>query len=1039
MIHNKNCIRLSIHRAVLCIGVFGVCKSVDAAVTLDGTLGAAPPLAGPDYVIPAEVGQIRGANLFHSFGEFGLAGRESATFTGPRDVQNIIGRVTGGEASRIDGSINSAIFGANLYLINPSGVTFGPNARLDVSGSFYASTADYLRLADGGRFDARNPSASNLTVAPVAAFGFLGGGTAAPIAVAGSLSVPAGQTLGLIGGDLAIDGNQAVLDAASGRIDLVAVRSAGELMLSLRRPDTPDVSVFDVLGDIFIGNGATVSTAGDPGGTIYIRGGRLTMEGAALDSSTVGAADHTGVGIDIAVRGEFLLSVSEDVNARDGLIESSSFDVGRAGDIRIEAGSFRLAGNPARGRLANGLFARIASSGLGSGRGGDIALDVNDLELGPNASIATESFGTGDAGDIIVNADSLQVNGTSGEGSFISSSAFDAGNAGSLTISASDVLLQGSNNGSLIGLIISSQFSTGALTLTTGHLRILDGATILTSNGNIHITANDILIAGDANSSSTTGIFSSAVGEDVSQDAGNIVVNTGNLIMSRNGEISTSVDTGFGSRTGNIQITAGNMELGSGARVSSLSSGRADTHIDVSAKRLLLVGGGGGHFDEPEGGTDAGIIALAGARGGASVDIQIDSLDLQVLGGARIDASTVGIVGGGSIGIRSDRVLVAGRGAESGAGSSITAVSNGTGNSGNIDIAAKDVVVHDHGVISVASRSRGNAGNLRIAADSISLTDHAEVSVAASMQGVAGNLEIIARDVLTMRDSQINAYAVNSSGGTIDIQAGALIDLHNSSITSSLLASLPGSVVTAGDIRIAADLISLSDNSLLSATATGNGHAGNIEVNAHTALRMQNSAISTDSELNSNLTVSAHSNISIVARSLVYLNNSAITSSAHGSGNGGNIAIDPDFVVLNHSRIAANAFGGTGGNVTIVAGNFFASTDSSVTASSTLGLQGNVVIRAPTQDLSGDLEQLPETAVDASILFKSRCTAVGSRFSSFTVAGPSGAPVAGYMPSSYIDIDAAAAGGPVARADAVPQPNSILARATPTLPIGCRQ
>ena len=50
---------------------------------------------------------------------------------------------------------------------------FDPNARLDVQGRFYATTADYLKLGNAGRFDARNINNSLLTVAPVEAFGFL--------------------------------------------------------------------------------------------------------------------------------------------------------------------------------------------------------------------------------------------------------------------------------------------------------------------------------------------------------------------------------------------------------------------------------------------------------------------------------------------------------------------------------------------------------------------------------------------------------------------------------------------------------------------------------------------------------------------------------------------------------------------------------------------------------------------------------------------------------------------------------------------------
>jgi filamentous hemagglutinin family protein len=71
------------------------------------------------------------------------------TFTGPDSVKNVIGRVTGGEPSSIDGTLASTIPDADLYLLNPAGILFSPNARLDVKGSFHASTADELRLGDG--------------------------------------------------------------------------------------------------------------------------------------------------------------------------------------------------------------------------------------------------------------------------------------------------------------------------------------------------------------------------------------------------------------------------------------------------------------------------------------------------------------------------------------------------------------------------------------------------------------------------------------------------------------------------------------------------------------------------------------------------------------------------------------------------------------------------------------------------------------------------------------------------------------------------
>jgi filamentous hemagglutinin family protein len=123
-----------------------------AQITLDGSLGPRGPLTGPNYRIPADVGQIRGGNLFHSFGAFHVPARGSATFTGPATIANTLSRVTGGQPSAIDGVLRSEIAGANFYLLNPSGVLFGPQARLEVSGSFHVSTADVLRLADGTTF-----------------------------------------------------------------------------------------------------------------------------------------------------------------------------------------------------------------------------------------------------------------------------------------------------------------------------------------------------------------------------------------------------------------------------------------------------------------------------------------------------------------------------------------------------------------------------------------------------------------------------------------------------------------------------------------------------------------------------------------------------------------------------------------------------------------------------------------------------------------------------------------------------------------------
>ena len=110
--------------------------SAPAQITVDGTLSPARSLAGPNYAIGANLGRQLGANLFQSFGLFNVNTGESATFSGPTSVGNIIARVTGGSVSSINGTIASTIPSANLFLINPAGLVFGPNAQLQVSGAF---------------------------------------------------------------------------------------------------------------------------------------------------------------------------------------------------------------------------------------------------------------------------------------------------------------------------------------------------------------------------------------------------------------------------------------------------------------------------------------------------------------------------------------------------------------------------------------------------------------------------------------------------------------------------------------------------------------------------------------------------------------------------------------------------------------------------------------------------------------------------------------------------------------------------------------
>ncbi|MGL5197106.1 MAG: filamentous hemagglutinin N-terminal domain-containing protein, partial [Chroococcales cyanobacterium] len=108
-----------------------------------------------------------GSNLFHSFDRFGLDAGQTANFLAHPDIQNIFTRVVGGNPSLIQGLLQVSGSHSNLYLINPAGILFGPTAQLNLTGSFFATTANSLGFNSGASFEVLGPSSyHSLTGSP---------------------------------------------------------------------------------------------------------------------------------------------------------------------------------------------------------------------------------------------------------------------------------------------------------------------------------------------------------------------------------------------------------------------------------------------------------------------------------------------------------------------------------------------------------------------------------------------------------------------------------------------------------------------------------------------------------------------------------------------------------------------------------------------------------------------------------------------------------------------------------------------------------
>src|SRR4029077_16613894 len=225
---------LSLFLAIPCS--FSLAQAVTPITSsgLNTQIGAPTILPGGQtvYDITGGTRPGNGPNLFHSFGDFNVPNHNIANFLNDSGLatSNILGRVTGGNISNIFGTIQTTGFGnANFFLMNPAGFLFGPTATVNVGGMMTFTSADYLKLADGARFNAMpNGSADALlSTAPVAAFGFLGSNPGAITVQGSQLSVSDGTGISLVGGNIIMQAGtldngtvqSAQLSAPSGQIN----------------------------------------------------------------------------------------------------------------------------------------------------------------------------------------------------------------------------------------------------------------------------------------------------------------------------------------------------------------------------------------------------------------------------------------------------------------------------------------------------------------------------------------------------------------------------------------------------------------------------------------------------------------------------------------------------------------------------------------------------------------------------------------------------------------------------------------------------
>jgi filamentous hemagglutinin family protein len=205
-----------------------------AQIAVDGS--TATEVKG-NVISPTGSGTANGGNLYNSFEKLNVPSTGVIFNTGNSSVDgakvnNIINRVTGDTPSNILGTIESrqAFPNANLYLLNPNGVVFGANSRLDIGGSFHATTGTGLGFDQDKRFNVDKNSLSFPSGDPKN----IQFAIAQPAAIInqGNLSVDAGKSISFSAGTVI---NTGTLTAPSGNVNLAAV--SGNSQVELRSPD----------------------------------------------------------------------------------------------------------------------------------------------------------------------------------------------------------------------------------------------------------------------------------------------------------------------------------------------------------------------------------------------------------------------------------------------------------------------------------------------------------------------------------------------------------------------------------------------------------------------------------------------------------------------------------------------------------------------------------------------------------------------------------------------------------------------------------
>lgn len=883
--------------------------SAQAQIAPDGT--TATEVKG-NAIAPTGAGTVNGGNLYHSFDKFnvpesGVIFNTGNSSVNGSNVNNIINRVTGDTPSNILGAIESrqAFPNANLYLLNPNGVVFSENARLDIGGSFHVTTGTGLGFDQNQRFSVDK----NSVVFPNGDPKTIQFAVAQPAAIInqGNLAVKDGKSISLTAGTVINTGS---LAAPSGNVDIAAVK--GNSQVQLRSPDS--VLGLAVTRDIIPTNW----------------NGTITALPKLAESLTGKAAEANQV----VVKADGTIALVESTSASDIAVKDG---------MAIASGKINVASNNVKGGNV-GIFgdqvglvnAKIDASGATGGGtvlvGGDLqgkgtAPNAQQTYVDPSSQILANGLLTGDGGKVIVWADrSTQFLGAiaarggeiSGNGGFVEVSGKEnldyrgdtdtrapKGNTGTLLLDPTNISIAVTGGDTLASV---SAFANAPANATISNLLINNATTnvVLQATNNIsfgtsvNIVNNGISLTAQAGNTIFVSSDITTQGGDVrltaNDPASGAQTNSGTLtinapITTNGGAINLQIiGAGSLSVSGNLDSGTGSITLtGNSTSANGINLSGTFTQITSSSGAIAINGtssavNGNGIF--VSGGGDS--VAITSTNG----TINLSGNSTNVLGGDGIQFSPVSIGSSttiqtnGNINITGDTANPAqvGLNIRPPDPSGILIINSGNGNLTFTSDRSEFPTVGLRGSGTLTLRPFSNSANLQIGGVNTFVSESFLTTLAAAASTTGSQFQ--------------NIFIGNSTGNN----AIALVD--NLNITTPIFGTLnfaPITLQTASTFDAAEFAINTSTASLVINANQGISNLGNI--------------------------VAAGGNVDIVTNqgSITSNPNSSIRTDSNNQSGGGVRIIAPNGsltlgAIDTHSNAALVT--GNGGNITLsTAGN----------------------------------------------------------------------------------------------------------------------